>query len=558
MSSIDTTPAVAPSNTDSDLSDAARFIRKAEEIHAAVDPRIPDYRAAFKLARALRGVSADPTPLAPAAAHFCVLQGRDFDNFYGGYFLRAFALVRFPGDTNPLALAWIVGEVTPYPCRDLTPKYKRFVSMCYLLSRGNPGRTFFVARTQLEQLSGLKSNTVTQFLRFMCDERLIVCVSDDYTFHPRKGDLAKSKEYKFVGPDLPPAPSDEPDAPAGWPLYLDDVVYPDESDPTSAPVALDVAPEPDQVVRDQLVAEKPAHVVEPTPAPEYEDDPRDGDPWPFGDDEPSPPPPAPIATPRNPSEKWEEVRRRAETLARTPTFLRRFEDNLSNLEDKAVSAVLQLTKLGTIQEVRAEGAKSREGNLARFDDFHRIHRDFPVRLSVGRYVFHYDDVATNLLNDVTSSSMYSAWIDLRSRYPHEKRLGVIFPWSRVKTGVRGCGSFCVLHNHHSDVAQRDRSFRISFALKSGLLLHLEPLPAFVASLAVSAACPPVPEPAPAAAPVGPAPAGPESWSLDRDDVMPADESAPEPVFPDDAPESGSVRKPMRPAWFVAARAALSS
>lgn len=192
----------------------------------------------------------------------------------------------------------------------------------------------------------------------------------------------------------------------------------------------------------------------------------------------------PTPTKQSKADALRAVAARAAAIGATPAWLRRSSKPLPAFEDKAVAAVLALTNLGSIQEVRAEGRTSRDDGLARFDDFHRVHPGFAVRFTAGRFAVHYDGIATELLNDPTSTPMYSAWVDAHARYPTAGALALIFPWPRIKTGVRKAINLCVMHNHADGLGRHTdkpyRGFRITVPVP-GSVLHIEPLPSFLSA-----------------------------------------------------------------------------
>ncbi|MDR3618761.1 MAG: hypothetical protein P4L85_05375 [Paludisphaera borealis] len=239
--------------------------------HRETSPQTPDYKAAFALARKLKAVDPDPYRFQAVVQWFCKIQERAFSDFFFTRFLPTFDKIRRAGGEDQLATCLDTARRTPYPCRDLGDDYGLFAALCYQLAQCNPERTFFVPREHLNRALGWRSYLVTRFLDHLEEEGLTECVDDTYSFG--RGTKPKAKTYRFRGPDIAPVPVPETVAGA--------------AEPDREPVQLVL----DEPALDQVVADEPEPVVEPTSAPEYEDDPRYDDPWPFGDDQPSPPPP---------------------------------------------------------------------------------------------------------------------------------------------------------------------------------------------------------------------------------------------------------------------------
>ncbi len=189
-------------------------------------------------------------------------------------------------------------------------------------------------------------------------------------------------------------------------------------------------------------------------------------------------------TPNN--EFMRDIAARATASAAIPEQLRHAQESLPAFEDRAVHEVLKwIGKPDLHRLLRQEAERISESYRATFDLFHRVLPEFPARLTAGRLRFHYDNIATELLNAPVKTPMWSAWVDAQERIQH-KQFGLVFIWPRVHR----CRGWCVFHNLERTDATPipwPRPFKpdpaIAFRLVlpiQGMHFSIEPLPAFLA------------------------------------------------------------------------------
>lgn len=187
---------------------AAAALAAAEEFARTVHPAEPYYRVAFRLARKFKAIDrGDPTQFKDAVEHVCRLCGRDSTVLYDAFFLPAWLKICYAEGEGGLSAHLVTARANLYPCADISDSYRLFVALCYQLSLCLDDRTFFVSRKQLATLLGWPSILVTAYFRYAVGEGLIECVDDSYTFRGKKGAPARSKTYRFIGPDPEHAPS---------------------------------------------------------------------------------------------------------------------------------------------------------------------------------------------------------------------------------------------------------------------------------------------------------------------------------------------------------------
>lgn len=191
------------------------------------------------------------------------------------------------------------------------------------------------------------------------------------------------------------------------------------------------------------------------------------------------------STPPTPIDpRFGDIAARAAAQARTPGWLRSSADRLPAFEDRAVAQLVKWSGRGSIAAIRAEARRHGADSLATFAAFRRLNPDFPAVLTAGRFAFHYDGLAVDLLNDPTRTPIWSAYCDARERSPAQ-RLGLVFPWQRI---LRSHG-VCVFHDMPRDDTRllsigkfrKDdprASFRIHLAIL-GRIYCIEPMPAFL-------------------------------------------------------------------------------
>jgi len=167
---------------------------------------------------------------------------------------------------------------------------------------------------------------------------------------------------------------------------------------------------------------------------------------------------------------------KAETIAKVPGWLRNAKDKggLTVFEDKVVSEILKhFQPEVTLAQVRTEASRICDHKLATLNAFHSLCPEFGPRLTVGRFRFHYDGLAIDLLNDPIKTPIWSAFCDSLEADPSIS--GLVFPWLRIKKS-RG---LCVFHRIDPDLMLRPRSsFRLLLGIKDATFT-VEPLPGFI-------------------------------------------------------------------------------
>jgi len=184
--------------------------------------------------------------------------------------------------------------------------------------------------------------------------------------------------------------------------------------------------------------------------------------------------------------RFERLRARARSAESTPAWLRGSADALPAFEHRAVRKVVEWSGVGSLPELKREAARYGDSGLFTFPMFHGLY-EFPVRLTAGRFRFHFDALAVDLFNDPTRTTLWSAYDDARSSRPGG-RLGLVFAWPKV----RKCGNLCVFHDVPRDeeavlagASRRKGDPRVAFRLTvpvAGRFYHVEPMPAFLASI----------------------------------------------------------------------------
>jgi hypothetical protein len=158
---------------------------------------LPDWQAAFQLARRLRRLSADrPEQFEQAVAAFCRRAGREFEAFWY-VFLHCWPKVRSAEGDD--IFAWAAGKAseqpyTPSPC--LGPMYKAVASIAWHLSEFTGG-PFWLPRERLASLLRTTAMTVSRVVGLLERYGVLRCVEGSYSYTQ-----GKAKEYVFSGPPL--------------------------------------------------------------------------------------------------------------------------------------------------------------------------------------------------------------------------------------------------------------------------------------------------------------------------------------------------------------------
>jgi hypothetical protein len=162
---------------------------------------VPDWRAAFDLARRLRRLTTEtPEQFESAVAQFCQLTDRPFEGFWLE-FLVVWERVRSAEGDDVFAWAANMAEKEPYtpsPCFGLI--YQRVASIAWHLSQYRGGRPFWLPRPRLSSLLNTYPVHISRVVELLERRGVIKCTDQNYRFTTGPDGSAKAKEYEFTGP----------------------------------------------------------------------------------------------------------------------------------------------------------------------------------------------------------------------------------------------------------------------------------------------------------------------------------------------------------------------
>jgi putative DNA primase/helicase len=165
---------------------------------------LPLWRASFRLARRLRGLTDDnPRQFESAVKTFCEQAGRPFEEFWFS-FLNDWKKVRVLEGDDALALAVAKAKEEPYPHISCSagPLYDTLASVAWHLSRFTRGDFIQLPGERLSALLGAKKSTVYHVINLLKDDNIIACENESgFSYVDRK-----AKDYLFTGKDQAGSP----------------------------------------------------------------------------------------------------------------------------------------------------------------------------------------------------------------------------------------------------------------------------------------------------------------------------------------------------------------
>lgn len=153
--------------------------------------KLPDWQAAFKLARKLQGLTMDypPESFELAAKTFCERTARPYEDFYYA-FLDCWEKVRIPEGQDALDRALELANQTPIQldyCPQ--PSFLLVASIAWYLSELTADHAFWLPRVRLSKIASVKPITITRIVRRLEKRGIIHCTDEKFSYSKKEAKL---------------------------------------------------------------------------------------------------------------------------------------------------------------------------------------------------------------------------------------------------------------------------------------------------------------------------------------------------------------------------------